>query len=270
MNQKKNAEAGQEIEDRRSTEMAQASFGYATVAVEEKPKLVQDHFSSSAARYDLMNTVMSVGVHHRWRRTAIKMMGLQAGDHVLDVCGGTADLSILAARAIGPKGRVTLYDFNRSMMEAGRPKVVRASLSGRIRYVQGDAQEIALASGQFDAAMVGFGIRNLTNPERGFDEMHRVLRPGGKLMCLEFSRPTSAWFRRLYDLHSFVYMPLVMRTLGRSMPSYTYLPESIRTFPLPDEVTATLERIGFAHVTYRRLTNGISVAHIGVKAPAPG
>jgi demethylmenaquinone methyltransferase/2-methoxy-6-polyprenyl-1,4-benzoquinol methylase len=247
--------------------LEETNFGYSTVAVEEKPKLVQDHFSSSAARYDLMNTVMSLGVHHRWRRTAIKMMGLQAGDHVLDVCGGTADLSILAARAIGPTGRVTLYDFNRSMMEAGRPKVVRASLAGRIRYVQGDAQEIALASGQFDAAMVGFGIRNLTNPERGFEEMHRVLRPGGKLMCLEFSRPTSAWFRRLYDLHSFLYMPLVMRTLGRSMPSYTYLPESIRTFPLPDEVTDTLERIGFAHVTYRSLTNGISVAHVGVKGP---
>ena len=245
---------------------SQTCFGYAKVAVEEKPRLVQDHFSSSARRYDLMNSIMSLGVHHLWRRTAVKMMGLKQGDHVLDVCGGTADLSILAARAIGPKGRVTLYDFNRSMIEAGKPKVMRAFLSDRIRYVQGDAQEIALESGQFDAAMVGFGIRNLTSPERGFEEMHRVLKRGGKLMCLEFSRPTSAWFRRLYDLHSFVYMPFVMRTLGRSMPSYTYLPESIRTFPLPDEVTATLERIGFTDVTCRRLTNGISVVHIGVKA----
>jgi len=250
--------------------LEETNFGYTTVAAEEKPKLVQDHFSSSAARYDLMNSVMSLGVHHRWRRTAVKMMGLKEGDRVLDVCGGTADLSILAGKAIGPKGRVTLYDFNRSMMEVGRPKVVRASLSDRILYVQGDAQEIALASGQFDAAMVGFGIRNLNDPERGFAEMHRVLKSGGKLMCLEFSRPTSAWFRRLYDLHSFVYMPLVMRTLGRSMPSYTYLPESIRTFPLPEELSATLERIGFAHVRYQRLTNGISVVHIGLKAPPEG
>jgi len=248
--------------DRKSS---QTGFGYSTVPVEEKPKLVQDHFDSSARRYDMMNTVMSLGVHHRWRRAAVKMMGLKQGDQVLDVCGGTADLSILAAGAVGPKGRVTLYDFNRAMMEAGRPKVVRAALADRIRYVQGDAQEIALTSGRFDAAMVGFGIRNLTEPDRGFEEMHRVLKPGGKLMCLEFSRPTSAWFRRLYDLHSFVYMPLVMRTLGRSMPSYTYLPESIRTFPLPDELTATLQRIGFADVTYRRLTNGISVVHIGTK-----
>jgi demethylmenaquinone methyltransferase/2-methoxy-6-polyprenyl-1,4-benzoquinol methylase len=270
MNQKKNAEAGQEEEDRESTETAQTCFGYATVAAEEKPRLVQDHFSCSAARYDLMNSLMSLGVHHLWRQTAIKMMGLKQGDCVLDVCGGTADLSILAGKAVGPKGRVFLYDFNRAMIEAGRPKVVRNSLAGRIRYIQGDAQEIALESGQFDAAMVGFGIRNLTNPERGFEEMHRVLKPGGKLMCLEFSRPTSAWFRRVYDLHSFVYMPLVMRLLGRSMPSYTYLPESIRTFPSPDEVTATLERIGFTDVTHRRLTNGISVVHIGLKAPVEG
>ena len=248
-----------------STDSAQAGFGYSTVAVEAKPKLVQDHFNSSARRYDLMNTVMSLGVHHRWRRTAIKMMGLKEGDHVLDVCGGTADLSILAGKAIGPKGSLTLYDFNRSMMEAGRSKVVRAALTDRIRYVQGDAQEIALESGQFDAAMVGFGIRNLTDPERGFEEMHRVLKTGGKLMCLEFSQPTSAWFRRLYDLHSFIYMPLVMRTLGRSMPSFTYLPESIRTFPLPDELSASLERIGFTDVTYRSLTNGISVVHLGTK-----
>ena len=244
---------------------ATTGFGYSTVAVEEKPKLVQDHFSSSARRYDLMNSVMSLGVHHLWRRTAIRRIGLRPGDCVLDVCGGTADLSILAAKAVGPKGRVVLYDFNRSMIEAGRPKVVHAALSDRIRYVQGDAQEIALTNGRFDAAMVAFGIRNLTDPERGFREMHRVLKPGGRLMCLEFSRPTSAWFRRLYDLHSFLYMPLVMRLLGPSMPSYTYLPESIRTFPLPDELTATLERIGFAHVTYQRLTNGISVVHTGTK-----
>ncbi len=244
---------------------SQAVFGYSTVPAEEKPKLVLDHFSASARRYDLMNTVMSLGVHHRWRRTAVKMMGLKEGDHVLDLCGGTADLAILAGRVIGPKGRVTLYDFNRAMMEAGKPKVARASLADRIRYVQGDAQEIGLGNGRFDAAMVGFGIRNLTDPNRGFEEMHRVLKPGGTLMCLEFSRPTSAWFRMLYDLHSFLYMPLVMRTLGRSMPSYTYLPESIRTFPLPDELSATLEQIGFTGVTYRRLTNGISVVHIGTK-----
>lgn len=262
--QKKTSQKNQQ-RDGPSAKGATTSFGYTTVAFEEKPGLVQDHFSSSAARYDLMNSIMSLGVHHLWRRTAVRMMGLKEGDLVLDVCGGTADLSILAARGVGAKGRVVLYDFNRSMIEAGIPKVAREALTGRIRYVQGDAQEIALTEGRFDAAMVGFGIRNLTRPERGFEEMHRALKPGGKIMCLEFSRPTSTWFRRLYDLHSFVYLPLVMRLLGPSMPSYTYLPESIRTFPLPDEVTSTLERIGFTDVTYRRLTNGIAVVHLGIK-----
>ena len=252
--------------ERQSSEKAQACYGYSTVAVEEKPKLVQEHFSSSARRYDLMNSVMSLGIHHLWRRSAVRMIGLRAGDRVLDVCGGTADLSILAAQAVGPRGRVVLYDFNRAMIEAGRPKVARAALTDRVRFVQGDAQEIALAAGQFDAAMVGFGVRNLTRPERGLEEMHRVLKPGGRLMCLEFSRPASAWFRRLYDLHSFLYLPLVMRLLGPSMPSYTYLPESIRRFPPPDELSAMLERIGFTRVTYRRLTNGIAVVHTAVKA----
>ena len=253
-------------EKRRSSEKSQACYGYSRVAVEEKPKLVQAHFSSSARRYDLMNSVMSMGIHHLWRRSAVRMMGLKEGDRVLDVCGGTADLSILAARAVGPKGKVILYDFNRAMIEAGRPKVDRAALTDRVRYVQGDAQEIALADGRFDAAMVGFGIRNLARPERGLEEIHRVLKPGGKLMCLEFSRPASAWFRLLYDLYSFLYLPLVMRLLGPSMPSYTYLPESIRRFPPPDELSATLERIGFTRVTYRRLTNGIAVVHTAVKA----
>jgi demethylmenaquinone methyltransferase / 2-methoxy-6-polyprenyl-1,4-benzoquinol methylase len=261
-NQKKNAETGQE-ENSRSAEIAPACFGYRTVAVGEKPKLVQDHFSSSARRYDLMNTIMSLGIHHLWRRSAVRMMGLKEGDRVLDVCGGTADLSILAARAVGPKGRVVLYDFNRAMIEAGRPKVARASLEDRILYVQGDAQEIALADGQFDAAMVAFGVRNLTRMEQGFREMRRVLKPGGRLMCLEFSRPTSVWFRWLYDRYSFIFLPFVMRLLGPSMPSHRYLPESIRNFPLPDDLKATLERAGFAGVTYRRLTNGISVVHLG-------
>ncbi len=240
-------------------------FGYRPVAETEKVKLVQHHFNTVAAKYDLANTILSFGLHHLWKGTAIEMLGLKPGDRVIDVCGGTADLAILAARAVGAFGRVTLYDINRSMMDAGKSKVAESSLTRRIMYVQGDAEQLSVADQTFDAAMVGFGIRNLTHMERGFQEMHRVLKPGGKLMCLEFSKPTAPWFRWLYDLYSFSIMPLVGRILVGSWEAYTYLPESIRMFPLPEELTGVLERIGFSQVTQKKLTNGIAVVHLGIK-----
>jgi demethylmenaquinone methyltransferase/2-methoxy-6-polyprenyl-1,4-benzoquinol methylase len=132
--------------------------------------------------------------------------------------------------------------------------------------VQGDAEKISCASGYFDAAMVGFGIRNLTDMEKGFREMHRVLKPGGKLMCLEFSKPANPAFRRLYDFYSFAVMPFLGEIIAGSRGAYLHLPESIRTFPLPDRLTRILREIGFSRVRYRRLTNGIAVVHIGIKA----
>ena len=241
-------------------------FGYRPVAEAEKVRLVQRHFNTVAPKYNLMNTILSFGLHYLWKRMAIKMLGLKPGDWVIDVCGGTGDLAILAARTVGTSGRVTLYDFNRPMMDAGKPNVARSSLTRRIMYVQGDAEQLSMADQSFDAAMVGFGIRNLTHMDRGFQEIHRVLKPGGKLMCLEFSKPTSPWFRWLYDSYSFSIMPLVGKILVGSWEAYTYLPESIRMFPLPEELRGILERIGFSQVTQRRLTNGIAVVHLGTKA----
>ncbi|MCX5896223.1 MAG: bifunctional demethylmenaquinone methyltransferase/2-methoxy-6-polyprenyl-1,4-benzoquinol methylase UbiE [Proteobacteria bacterium] len=242
-----------------------ASFGYQQVPAKEKVKLVQRHFDSIAAKYDFMNSLLSFGLHYLWKRTAIKMLGLKPGDRVIDVCGGTADLAILAARYVGPGGRVMVYDFNRAMMEAGKNKVRSALLDARIKFIQGDAEQISFPDGQFDAAMVGFGIRNLTHREKGFAEMYRVLKPGGKLLCLEFSRPTAPVFRWLYDMYSFYIMPFVGKLFTGSRQAYTYLPESIRVFPSPDELSTLLETIGFTQVTYRKLTNGIAVVHLGVK-----
>jgi demethylmenaquinone methyltransferase/2-methoxy-6-polyprenyl-1,4-benzoquinol methylase len=241
------------------------SFGYRQVSAREKREWVLRHFNSIARQYDWMNTVLSFGMQHLWKRAAIRTLELNPGDRVLDVCGGTADLSILAARDIGPGGSAVLYDINRAMMEAGRPKVARIPLASRIWYVQGDAEQIAFPEGQFEAAFVGFGIRNLTRMEKGLEEMYRVLKPGGKLMCLEFSIPTSGWFRWLYHFYSFCIMPLAGQILVGSRDAYTYLPESIRKFPPPDELASILERIGFSKVTYRRLTNGIAVIHLGIK-----
>ncbi|MFZ0450617.1 MAG: bifunctional demethylmenaquinone methyltransferase/2-methoxy-6-polyprenyl-1,4-benzoquinol methylase UbiE [Desulfatiglandaceae bacterium] len=240
-------------------------FGYRQIPENEKAGWVLNHFNTVAGKYDFMNTLLSFGIHLLWKRTAVRMLSLQPGDQVIDVCGGTGDLALLAARNIGPTGSVVLYDINRAMMERGRPKVVRSPLGNRISFVQGNAEQIAFPGRTFHAAMVGFGVRNLTHLEKGFREMHRVLRPGGRLICLEFSIPTAPLFRRLYDFHSFHVMPLLGWLIGGSRQAYTYLPESIRTFPSPGRVATLMKDAGFSEVTFRRLTNGIAVAYLAKK-----
>jgi len=242
-----------------------AFFGYERISEDEKTHRVLQHFNSVARQYDFMNTLLSFGIHHIWKRIAVSAMGLSPGDQVIDVCGGTGDLAILAARHTAPQGRVVIFDINRDMMNAGRHKTSAQTLSERITYVQGNAEAISFPENTFEGAMVGFGIRNVTRMKKGFEEMHRVLKPGGKLMCLEFSKPTWPVFRRLYDIYSFHIMPFLGEHLAGSRQAYTHLPESIRTFPLPDELSDILSDFGFANVRYRKLTNGIAVIHTGVK-----
>jgi demethylmenaquinone methyltransferase / 2-methoxy-6-polyprenyl-1,4-benzoquinol methylase len=242
-----------------------AYFGYRQVSAAAKGKLVHQHFDTVAQKYDLMNTLLSFGLHHLWKRTAVRMMALKPGDLVLDVCGGTADLALRAARTTGDTGGVIVYDINWAMMAAGWPKVAGSNLAPRISYIQGDAECLSCPDASFEVAMVGFGIRNLTRPEVGFQEMFRVLKPGGTMMCLEFSRPKTAWFRRLYDFYSFYLMPALGKIMVGSWDAYTYLPESIRMFSQPEELSAVLTAIGFTRVKYRRLTNGIAVIHLAVK-----
>jgi demethylmenaquinone methyltransferase/2-methoxy-6-polyprenyl-1,4-benzoquinol methylase len=241
-------------------------FGYRQVRADEKAQLVLQHFDSIARKYDVVNTLLSLGLHLIWKRSAVEMLELRQGDMVVDVCGGTADLSIYAAKAVGPAGRVILYDINRAMIEAGLWKASRKAKNGIIKFVQGDAERISLSDGLFDAAMVGFGVRNLTHMEKGFEEMYRLLKPGGKLLCLEFSMPTAAMLRWLYNLYSFRIMPLAGQLLTGSRVAYTYLPESIRVFPLPKALVDILKKIGFSMVTYKKFTNGIAVVHLGVKS----
>jgi len=248
-----------------ASEPGTAPFGYLQVPENEKVDWVRRHFNTVAEKYDFMNTLLSFGIHYVWKEIAVKMMALREGDRVLDVCGGTADLSLYAARDVGASGLITLCDINWKMMEIGRPKVGSSPYAQRITYIQGDAEKLPLADSTFDAAMVGFGIRNLTHMESGFEEMYRVLKPQGKLMCLEFSQPITPWFRYLYDFYSFYLMPVIGKVLVGSRRAYTYLPESIRLFPEPDELKSILENIGFSQVTYRRFTNGIAVAHLGMK-----
>ncbi len=240
-------------------------FGYKKVPMEDKVNHVRGHFDVVAEKYDFMNSLLSFGIHHLWKRKAVRMLNLKWGDRVIDVCGGTGDLSLLAAKVTGPYGGVMLYDINRAMMKRGKSKVLKSFFSGDIHMVQGNAEQLSFPDRCFDAAMVGFGIRNLTHLASGLSEMYRVLRPGGKLMCLEFSKPTMPLFCRLYDFYSFHIMPFLGKLLVGSRQAYTYLPESIRLFPLPDELNHIFSEIGFSDIHYRRLTNGIAVIHLARK-----
>jgi demethylmenaquinone methyltransferase/2-methoxy-6-polyprenyl-1,4-benzoquinol methylase len=240
-------------------------FGFQKIPEREKTERVGRHFDIVARRYDMMNTLLSFGIHYAWKRKAVGLLALNVGDVVIDCCGGTGDLSILASKRVGPRGGVILYDINRMMIEAGRRKASNAAARREIAYVQGDAERIAFKSGAFDAAMVGFGVRNLAHMEKGLREMHRVVKRDGRFICLEFSRPIYPLFRLLYDFYSFYIMPFVGLLFAGSRQAYTYLPESIRMFPSPRRLTTLLEKVGFREVTCQRLTNGIAVVHQGIK-----
>jgi len=247
--------------EREARNESSVSFGFRKVSEAEKRKLVDEHFDSIATKYDWMNTVLSFGLHHLWKRVTVRISRIQTGDKVLDVCGGTADLALLAADLVGHTGHVLVYDINAAMMRRGQAKAAASRLSERILFVQGDAERISFPDSSFDAVMVGFGIRNFVHLQEGLREMHRVLKKGGSFTCLEFSTPDPAWFRALYHFYSFVIMPLAGRILAGTREAYTYLPESIRLFPLPEELSAMLQNMGFSKVTYKRLTKGIAVVH---------
>jgi demethylmenaquinone methyltransferase/2-methoxy-6-polyprenyl-1,4-benzoquinol methylase len=240
-----------------------------------RERQVQAMFSAIAPRYDLNNTLLSFGLHHRWKRAAIAAAELKSGERLLDLCAGTGDLAFLAAHTVGEGGLVIASDLNRAMLEVGRQRAGRLGLDRRVRFIQGHAQAIQLADRCVDAVTVAFGIRNVDHPERAFAEIFRVLKPGGRLVCLEFSRPVSGWLRHCYDFYSSTLLPWIGTTVARDRTGvYRYLPASIREFPDQARLATMIEAAGFAPVHYTNLAGGIVAIHVGVRpvdttAPSP-
>ena len=241
------------------------SFGYRRVSAPEKRRLVSEQFDAIAENYDRADTVLSAGRDARWRRKALACLRLDPGETVLDVCGGTGGLALLAAAKTGPEGRVIVFDFNREMMKRGRARVERSPFGREIAFLQGDAESLAVADGSVDAVTVGFGLRNFVSPAAGLGEIYRVLRHGGRLLVLEFSVPRRRLLRLLYHFYSFRIMPLIARLICGTGEPHRYLAESIRVFPPPESVVAMIGEAGFSGAAFRRLTGGIAVIYTATK-----
>ena len=232
----------------------------------DKQQRVQRMFSSAAHRYDVNNTVLSFGRHFSWKRRAVEAARVQAGQKVIDLCSGTADMAILLSGKAGPAGKVVALDLNPEMLEIGKAKIDRAGISQRIDCVIGNMEHLNFPDHTFHAATVGFGIRNTARMDRAFEEMCRVLKPGGRGVCLEFSRPPSGIIRWGYNLYSFSLLPVLGRWIsGDRTGIYHYLPESIRKFPDQETLRGIMLKAGFSRVEYINLSGGIVALHIGVK-----
>jgi len=240
-------------------------FGTREVPVEEKQTLVKGVFDSVAGKYDLMNDLMSMGTHRWWKRFVSTLTGLRPGQSALDVAGGTGDIALLMADRVGTDGRVVVFDINGPMLKVGRDKCVDRGYLKGLDFVQGNAEEIPFADNSFHCSTVGFGIRNVTRLERAFAEMARVTKPGGKVICLEFSHPTSKALSALYDISSFSIIPAVGEAVTGNREAYVYLPESIRKFPPQEELKKMMEGVGLFRVKYHNLFGGIAAVHVGHK-----
>jgi demethylmenaquinone methyltransferase/2-methoxy-6-polyprenyl-1,4-benzoquinol methylase len=237
-------------------------FGYAQIPEDEKAGKVADVFDSVAPRYDLMNDLMSLGLHRAWKAFAVAASGVRAGDRVLDVAGGTGDLARAFARRVGPTGEVWLSDINGAMLRVGRDRLLDAGLAAPI--LQCDAERLPLRAGTFDCVSVAFGLRNMTHKEAALAEMGRVLRPGGRLLVLEFSK---VWkpLEKAYDWYSFSVLPRLGRLVAKDEASYRYLAESIRMHPDQEALRTMMEQAGLEDVEYFNLAAGVVALHRGVK-----
>lgn len=239
-------------------------FGYKTVSVEEKAGHVRGVFDSVANRYDIMNDLMSGGLHRLWKRFTVERAAVRRGHTVLDLAGGTGDLARKFARQVGASGRVVLADINHAMLVQGRRRLIDAGVAGNLSIAQVDAEALPFASDSFDCITIAFGLRNVTRQDAALASMFRVLKPGGKLLVLEFSKPVEA-LRPAYDFYSFNLLPLMGKIVANDAESYQYLAESIRMHPDQETLMGMMETAGFDRCRYHNLTGGIVALHIGYK-----
>jgi demethylmenaquinone methyltransferase/2-methoxy-6-polyprenyl-1,4-benzoquinol methylase len=240
-------------------------FGYKQVNVEEKAGKVAEVFHSVAGNYDLMNDLMSGGVHRLWKRVTIEMSGVRPGHHVLDIAGGTGDLTAKFSRIVGPEGTVVLADINDSMLKVGRDRLVDRGITDNVRFSQADAQYLPFPDNTFDVITIAFGLRNVTDKDMALRSMLRVLKPGGKLLVLEFSKPPNQLLSKIYDGYSFNILPKLGKLFANDADSYQYLAESIRMHPDQETLMGMMENAGFANTDYHNMTGGIVALHRGVK-----
>ncbi len=240
-------------------------FGYEQVAVEDKLDKVAGVFHSLADKYDLMNDLMSAGVHRLWKRYTIEKSGAKKGDTILDLAGGTGDLAIKFTRIVGSTGRVTLSDINPSMLENGRQRLTNMGIAGNIEYVEANAEELPFDDNTYNITTMAFGLRNVTDKAAALRSIYRCLKPGGKLMVLEFSKPIVPGLSTIYDQYSFKLLPLIGKLVANDEDSYRYLAESIRMHPDQETLKGMFEEAGFEKCSYHNMTGGVVALHVGYK-----
>lgn len=239
-------------------------FGYQEVPTEDKVKHVADVFHSVAKKYDLMNDLMSMGVHRLWKRFTIHTSGIRRGSKVLDIAGGTGDLALKFSHLVGNTGQVVLADINASMLNVGRDRLIDEGVTGNIHYVQANAECLPFPDNSFDCITIAFGLRNVTDKDAALHSMFRVLKPGGRLLVLEFSKP-SDWLSSIYDTYSFKLLPKIGKFFSNDEESYRYLAESIRMHPDQETLKKMMVSAGFERCDYHNMSAGIVALHSGYK-----
>lgn len=240
-------------------------FGYEQVDVKEKAGRVRDVFDSVASKYDVMNDMMSLGIHRLWKRFTLSQTGLKAGQQALDLAAGTGDLALKMSRMVGPTGQVVVSDINAAMLAVGRERLLDKGVAGNVEFVIADAQDLPFPDDSFHCVTMAFGLRNVTDKDAALASIYRVLKPGGRLLVLEFSKPVAPGLSPVYDAYSFKLLPLMGKLIANDEDSYRYLAESIRMHPDQETLKSMMQQAGFEKVSYHNMTGGIVALHKGFK-----